>query len=175
MCVPGVAPAAATERLTFWWAPAAGCPANVKAHLWGTNTNELTGGGEFEIVAACGEESCRVGVLVAAAALPRRAPAACSYDCRPLLPVDVMYIDEAIPDLVKTLEGLCTKKTVLYVAHGRNRTAGGLAGGEGDEMRVGRAAELLRRHCRLLCLACTPTRLPCCCRGHIPEGLRGQV
>lgn len=33
---------------------------------------------------------------------------------------DVMYILEAIPDLVATLDCLCGPKTIVYVAHGRN-------------------------------------------------------
>lgn len=40
---------------------------------------------------------------------------------------DVMYIHEAINDLVKTLAGLCDSSTVVYIAHGRNRQAGKVA------------------------------------------------
>lgn len=36
---------------------------------------------------------------------------------------DVMYINEAVPDLVKTLEDLSSRETDIYIAHGRNRSA----------------------------------------------------
>lgn len=36
---------------------------------------------------------------------------------------DVMYIDELIPDLVKSLVLLSGPSTTIYIAHGRNRPA----------------------------------------------------
>lgn len=41
----------------------------------------------------------------------------CLYVCRH---ADVMYIQEAVQDLVKTLGNLSSRNTTVYIAHGRN-------------------------------------------------------
>ncbi len=39
------------------------------------------------------------------------------------VPADVMYIEAAIPDLVKTLVAAASPFTDIYISHGRNRQA----------------------------------------------------
>ena len=39
------------------------------------------------------------------------------------MPADVMYIEAAIPDLVKTLVAAASPFTDIYISHGRNRQA----------------------------------------------------
>lgn len=39
------------------------------------------------------------------------------------VPADVMYIEAAIPDLVKTLVAAASSFTDIYISHGRNRQA----------------------------------------------------
>lgn len=40
-----------------------------------------------------------------------------------IVPADVMYIDDAVMPLVKTLAAVSAAKTQIFIAHGRNRQA----------------------------------------------------
>jgi Lysine methyltransferase len=50
-------------------------------------------------------------------------PPLLEYTSQHVLAADVMYIDDAVKPLVKTLAAVSNDSTRIYIAHGRNRQA----------------------------------------------------